>query len=108
MLITFSMHDIFLLDVKSRFVHMQYYPEMEQYLVNLGLYQIVNILQTEPEIINVSLIAGLVERWSLETHTFHMPFGEMTVTLQDVSALWGLPIGDTPIGGVSGSVGFAH
>ena len=31
-------------------------------------------------------------------HTFHMPFGEMTVTLQDVSMLTGLPIRGRPIG----------
>ncbi|KAF3320116.1 Serine/threonine-protein [Carex littledalei] len=39
-------------------------------------------------------------------HTFHMPFGEMTVTLQDVSALWGLPIRGTPVCGVSDSTRF--
>ena len=33
-----------------------------------------------------------------EMHTFHMPFEEMTVTLQDVSMLTGLPIRGRPIG----------
>ena len=33
-----------------------------------------------------------------EMHTFHMPFGVMTVTLQDVSMLTGLPIRGSPIG----------
>jgi hypothetical protein len=44
---------------------------------------------------------GLAERWRPETHTFHLPVGEMTVTLGDVSALWGLPIDGVPIGGIS-------
>ena len=71
---------------------MQYYSQMEPYLQNLGVQHLVDILESETKSINASLIAGLVERWRPETHTFHLPFGEMTVTLKDVSALWGLPI----------------
>ena len=85
---------------------MPYYPLMDRYLINLGLYQMVDILRTGSGVINASLIAGLVERWRPETHTFHMPFGEMTVTLQDVSSLWGLAISGTPVSGVSDSTRF--
>ena len=103
----FSTQDINLLDVKLRCVHMKYYEVMRPYLFNLGLHHVVDIVRTEKSIINASLIAGLVERWRPETHTFHMPFGDMTVTLQDVSALWGLSIRGTPVGGVSDSTRFA-
>ena len=41
--------------------------------------------------IDPGLLAGLLERWRPETHTFHLPVGEMTVTLEDVSCLWALP-----------------
>ena len=34
----------------------------------------------------------LVERWRLETHMFHVPVGEMTITLQDVAIILGLRI----------------
>lgn len=38
------------------------------------------------------LVAAMVERWRPETHTFHLPVGECTITLQDVSLHLGLPV----------------
>jgi hypothetical protein len=38
----------------------------------------------------------LVARWRLETHTFHLPWGETTVTLQNVAMTLGLPIDGAP------------
>jgi hypothetical protein len=74
-------------------------PLMDRYLINLGLYQLATMKQ--PRRIDQALMCGLVERWRPETHSFHLPVGEMTVTLQDVSALWGLRIDGDPVGGVS-------
>ncbi|QHN94256.1 uncharacterized protein DS421_17g599650 [Arachis hypogaea] len=42
---------------------------------------------------------AFVERWRLETHTFHFPFGECTVTLQDVAYQLGLPINGQYVNG---------
>ncbi|XP_068492245.1 protein MAIN-LIKE 2-like [Phaseolus vulgaris] len=38
------------------------------------------------------LISAFVERWHAETNSFHLPIGEMTITLDDVSSLLHLPI----------------
>jgi Plant mobile domain len=40
---------------------------------------------------------ALVEYWRPETHTFHLPVGKVTVTMQDVSCMWGLPISGPPV-----------
>ena len=42
--------------------------------------------------IDQNLVSAFVERWHPETSSFHMPFGEMTITLDDVSCLLHIPI----------------
>ena len=45
-----------------------------------------------------SLLSALVERWRIETHTFHLPCGEMAPTLQDVAFLLRFPIEGPAVG----------
>lgn len=40
--------------------------------------------------LNVPLFPAFVERWHNETSFFHLQFGEMTITLDDVSSLFHL------------------
>jgi len=47
---------------------------------------------TSYNLIDHGLICAFVERWHEETSNFHLPFGEMTVTLDDVACLLHLPI----------------
>ncbi|RYR76256.1 hypothetical protein Ahy_A01g000866 [Arachis hypogaea] len=45
------------------------------------------------------LISALMERWRPETHMFHLPWGEVTITLQDVAYHLGLCAHGNPVGG---------
>jgi hypothetical protein len=45
-----------------------------------------------------SLLSALLDHWRPETHTFHFTVSEMTVTLQDMSLLMGLPCEGEPLG----------
>ena len=57
-------------------------PMVEDQVVDiikaLGLEGLLRIPSRE---IDHGLIMALMERWRLETHTFHMPHGEITITL---------------------------
>ena len=48
---------------------------------------------------NSVALSALVDRWRPETHTFHMPCGEMTISLQDIAMIAGLPIRGRPVTG---------
>ncbi|XP_070025707.1 serine/threonine-protein phosphatase 7 long form homolog [Nicotiana sylvestris] len=65
-----------------------FHPRVVQRLRDTGFYRIFEIGQLQ---LDWSLITALIERWRLETHTFHLPIGEATITLQDVQVLYGLP-----------------
>ena len=62
----------------------------------LGLEGLLRVPGRE---IDHGLITGLVERWWPETHTFHMPHGEVTITLQDAEVLLGIPVDGDAITG---------
>ena len=66
-----------------------YNNQMDEYIIAMGFYQIANNGYCK---IDPGFISALVERWRPETNTFHMPWGEITITLEDVACLWGLPI----------------
>ena len=44
----------------------------------------------------------LVERWQPKMHSFHLPHGEMTIKLQDMEVIMGVPVDDLLM------VGYTH
>ena len=51
-----------------------------------------SLISCSLETTDKGLISAFVERWHRETSSFHLPIGEMTITLDDVSSLLHLPI----------------
>ncbi|KAL5126093.1 Protein MAIN-LIKE 1 [Glycine soja] len=64
-------------------------PEIEGLVAATGLSQLIDcsVITGDP-----GLISAFVERWHSETSTFHLPVGELTITLDDVSSILHLPI----------------
>ena len=65
------------------------HPSVLPFVVNSGLSPLCDILYDYPD---TGLILGFVERWHPETNSFHLPIGEMTISLDDVWSLVHLPI----------------
>ncbi|KAG8477465.1 hypothetical protein CXB51_031030 [Gossypium anomalum] len=74
-------------------------PLIEDYLREAGFWHVAMIgrgCRLDPK-----LISALIDRWRPETHTFHLPCGECTITLEEVHLQLGLPVdGDAITGSV--------
>ncbi|XP_042515481.1 serine/threonine-protein phosphatase 7 long form homolog isoform X1 [Macadamia integrifolia] len=72
------------------------HSDLVRYVTRAGLYHLsrVNGMRMDRP-----LITALVERWRRETHTFHLPVGEMAITLQDTAVLLGLRVHGDPVTG---------
>ena len=74
----------------------EHWPLDQRYvplLRDTGLLPIARLLDLDHAFqFDAPLLSALVDHWRPETHTFHFRWGEMTVTLQDVAMLTGLPL----------------
>ncbi|CAI0472822.1 unnamed protein product [Linum tenue] len=66
-----------------------YHELYRPYLEAAGLLSVMPLVPMNSD---ASLITALVERWRPKSSTFHIPFGEITITLEDVVTLSGLAI----------------
>ncbi|KAL8503710.1 hypothetical protein ACS0TY_022434 [Phlomoides rotata] len=70
------------------------HPRVLDLLYDMEFY---HVARCRAMVMDCHLITALVKRWRPETHTFHFPIGEATVTLQDVAIIWGLHIDGHPL-----------
>ncbi|GAU24004.1 hypothetical protein TSUD_328060 [Trifolium subterraneum] len=66
-----------------------HHPNIQGWLDESGLKRLerTSLSRVDPQI-----LSAFTERWHLETSSFHMPFGEMTITLDDVACLLHIPV----------------
>ncbi|RYR05687.1 hypothetical protein Ahy_B06g085519 [Arachis hypogaea] len=69
-------------------------------LFSLGLYHLAR-LNNHCFWVDEPLLTAFIERWRLEMHTFHMLFGECTITLQDVAYHLRLSVDGEAVSGAS-------
>ena len=71
-------------------------PRIARYITKVGFEELFKVPNLELDHV---LITALVERWHPGTHTFHLPHGEMGITLQDIEVMLGVPVDGLPVTG---------
>ncbi|XP_062208774.1 protein MAIN-LIKE 2-like [Phragmites australis] len=64
-----------------------------------GFLPLARLVMTGLPMFDNAALTALVDRWRSEIHTFHLPCGELMVTLQDVAMILGLPVDGQPVCG---------
>ncbi|KAE8725025.1 hypothetical protein F3Y22_tig00009023pilonHSYRG00147 [Hibiscus syriacus] len=70
------------------------HPLIEENLQEAGFWYITFVRDYK---LVPGLISALIERWRPETHTFHLPCGECTITLEDVAMQLGVQTNGMPV-----------
>nr|XP_040254179.1 protein MAIN-LIKE 1-like [Aegilops tauschii subsp. strangulata] len=76
---------------------MPYDERYTPYIQQAGLLLWIRLVSRSTPNLNAPLVTSLADRWRTETHNFHLRTGEMTVTLEDVALITGLPIDGRPL-----------
>ncbi|XP_070047362.1 serine/threonine-protein phosphatase 7 long form homolog [Nicotiana tomentosiformis] len=76
--------------LKGKILH----PRVVRCMQDTSFYMILEIGQLQ---LDWSLNTALIEQWRPETHTFHLPIGEATITLEDMEVIYGLSVDGHPV-----------
>ncbi|XP_072088126.1 protein MAIN-LIKE 2-like [Arachis hypogaea] len=76
----------------------RYNDRVEEHLRLTGFYHAsqIGVVQCQKALVN-----ALIERWHLDTHTFHLSIGECAMTLEDVAIILGLSTDGLPVTGMT-------
>jgi hypothetical protein len=78
----------------------------EPFICHAGFLPLARLVNRGLPMMDNPSLASLMDHWCLETHTFYLPSGETTVTLQDVAMILDLPIDGTLVCGLVSPVGW--
>ena len=70
---------------------------MKRLVAGLGFDGIIASLTYGSYASSQAAMCALIERWMDTSHTFHLPFSEMTVTPLDFAAITGLSFSGEPV-----------
>nr|XP_020184708.1 protein MAIN-LIKE 1-like [Aegilops tauschii subsp. strangulata] len=76
---------------------MPYDERYTPYIQQVGLLPWIQLVSRSTPNLNAPLVTSLADRWRPEMHSFQLRTGEMTVTLEDVALITGLPIDGRPL-----------
>ncbi|TVU17956.1 hypothetical protein EJB05_34018, partial [Eragrostis curvula] len=91
---------------RNHSVGVRFDARFKPYLREAGLLGVSTVLERGTCPLNAPALSALVDRWRPETHSFHLPCGEMAVTLEDVAMICALPIRGLAVTGSTASHGW--
>jgi hypothetical protein len=71
------------------------------YLARAGFLPLARAINAGLPDLDAPLLTAFVDRWRPETHSFHLPCGEMSVLLEDVAYQFGLRLDGLPVTGTA-------
>ena len=76
---------------------MRYSERYTEYIRRANLIAFVTMARRGVPSYNSAALSALVDRWHVETHSFQLPCGEMSITLENMAMITGLPIRGNPV-----------
>jgi hypothetical protein len=74
-----------------------WYERYVTFIRHAGFLSLAHLVIGGLSMMYYAALTALVDQWRPETHMFHLPCGETTMMLQDVTMILRLPIDDTPV-----------